>query len=61
MIRKLSSGLYRLYSHKTSRKTGRRRLLGTFCSRQAAAWHELAVQLSNGSMSRSGVRDSRKR
>jgi hypothetical protein len=30
MIRKLSSGLYRLYSRKKNPKTGRRRNLGTF-------------------------------
>jgi hypothetical protein len=46
MIRKLASGLYRLYSRKASRRTGRRRLLGTFTSRQAAAWHQLAVEFA---------------
>lgn len=46
MIRKLSSGMYRLYSRKTSRRTGRRRLLGTFCSRQAAIWHQLAIEFA---------------
>jgi hypothetical protein len=44
MIRKLSSGKYRLYSRKTNPKTGRRRNLGTFNSRAAAAKHEKAVQ-----------------
>jgi hypothetical protein len=44
MIRKLSSGQYRLYSRKIDPKTGRRRNLGTFRSRAAAEKHERAVQ-----------------
>ena len=44
MIRKLSSGEYRLYSRKRNPKTGRRRNLGTFKSRAAAEKHEKAVQ-----------------
>ena len=44
MIRKLSSGKYRLYSRKKDSKTGRRRNLGTFGSRAAAERHERAVQ-----------------
>ena len=44
MIRKLSSGNYRLYSRKINPKTGRRRNLGTFGSRAAAMKHERAVQ-----------------
>jgi hypothetical protein len=44
MIRKLSSGQYRLYSRKVDPKTGRRRNLGTFKSRAAAEKHERAVQ-----------------
>jgi hypothetical protein len=44
MIRKLSSGKYRLYSRKADPKTGRRRNLGTFNSRAAAEKHERAVQ-----------------
>ncbi|HEX4347952.1 MAG TPA: hypothetical protein VHZ73_10285 [Vicinamibacterales bacterium] len=44
MIRKLSSGKYRLYSRKQNPKTGRRRNLGTFASRAAAERHERAVQ-----------------
>jgi hypothetical protein len=44
MIRKLSSGKYRLYSRKQDPKTGRRRNLGTFASRAAAQKHERAVQ-----------------
>ena len=44
MIRKLSSGQYRLYSRKTDPKTGKRRNLGTFASREAAEKHEREVQ-----------------
>jgi hypothetical protein len=44
MIRKLKSGEYRLYSRKKNPKTGRRRNLGTFNTRQAAEAHERAVQ-----------------
>jgi hypothetical protein len=44
MIRKLSSGQYRLYSRKKNPKTGKRRNLGTFGSRAAAEKHERAVQ-----------------
>ena len=44
MIRKLSSGEFRLYSHKKNPKTGKRRNLGTFKSRAAAEKHERAVQ-----------------
>ena len=44
MIRKLKSGQYRLYSRKKNPKTGRRRNLGTFSSRNAAEKHERAVQ-----------------
>jgi hypothetical protein len=44
MIRKLSSGRFRLYSRKVNSKTGRRRNLGTFTSRAAAEKHERAVQ-----------------
>src|SRR5437016_14535460 len=44
MIRKLHSGQYRLYSRKVDPKTGKRRNLGTFKTRQAAEKHERAVQ-----------------
>ena len=44
MIRKLTSGKYRLYSRKKDPKTGRRRNLGTFSTRAAAEKHERAVQ-----------------
>jgi hypothetical protein len=44
MIRRLNSGVYRLYSRKPDPKTGRRRNLGTFKTRAAAEKHERAVQ-----------------
>jgi hypothetical protein len=44
MIRRLKSGKYRLYSRKKDPKTGKRRNLGTFGSREAAKKHERAVQ-----------------
>ena len=44
MIRKLSSGGYRLYSRKKDPRTGKRRNLGTFPTRAAAQRHERAVQ-----------------
>jgi hypothetical protein len=44
MIRKLKSGLYRLYSRKKNPKTGKRRNLGTFRTRAAAVKHERAIQ-----------------
>jgi hypothetical protein len=44
MIRKLKSGKYRLYSRKKDPKTGKRRNLGTFDSKEAAEKHERAVQ-----------------
>jgi hypothetical protein len=44
MIRKLPSGGYRLYSRKSDPRTGRRRNLGTFATREEAERHERAVQ-----------------
>jgi len=44
VIRKLESGKYRLYSKKKDPKTGKRKNLGTFSSKQAAQKHEQAVQ-----------------
>jgi len=44
MIRKLKSGKYRLYSRKNDPKTGKRRNLGTFNTREEAEAHERAVQ-----------------
>lgn len=44
MIRKLKSGKYRLYSRKKNPRTGKRRNLGTFNTRNAAQKHEREVQ-----------------
>ena len=44
MIRKLKSGGFRLYSRKTNPKTGKRRNLGTFETREEAQAHERAIQ-----------------
>jgi hypothetical protein len=44
MIRKLKTGKYRLYSRRKDPKTGKRRTLGTFETREDAAKHERAVQ-----------------
>lgn len=44
MIRKLASGLFRLYSMKVDPKTGKRRNLGTFKTRAAAEKHEKEIQ-----------------
>jgi hypothetical protein len=44
MIRKLKSGQYRIYSRKVDPRTGKRRNLGTFDSREAALKHERAIQ-----------------
>lgn len=44
MIRKLPSGGYRLYSRKIDPRTGKRRNLGTFKTREEAEKHERAVQ-----------------
>jgi len=44
VIRKLRSGQYRLYSRKVNPKTGKRRNLGTFSTREAAEQREREVQ-----------------
>lgn len=44
MIRKLKSGKYRLYARKKDAKTGKRKNLGTFDTREKAEKHERAVQ-----------------
>jgi len=44
MIRKLSTGEYRLYSRKVDPRTRRRRNLGTLRTRKAAEKHERDVQ-----------------
>ena len=47
MIRKLKSGEYRIYSRKVDPKTGKRRNLGTFQSKEAAQKHEREIQYFN--------------
>ena len=44
MIRKLATGGYRLYSRKLDPKTGKRRNLGTFATREQAEKHEREIQ-----------------
>jgi hypothetical protein len=44
MIRKLKSGLCRLYSNGKDPKTGKRHNLGTFKTREAALKHEREIQ-----------------
>jgi hypothetical protein len=44
MIRKLKSGQYRLYSRKRDARSGKRKNLGTFKTREAAERHEREVQ-----------------
>jgi len=44
VIRKLATGGYRLYSRKPDHKTGKRRNLGTFATREQAEKHEREVQ-----------------
>jgi hypothetical protein len=44
VIRKLPSGKWRLYSRSLNPKTGRKRNLGTFDSKEAAVKHERQVQ-----------------
>jgi len=44
VIRKLATGGYRLYSRKLDPKTGKRRNLGTFATREQAEKHEREIQ-----------------
>lgn len=44
MIRRLKSGQYRIYARHKDPKTGRRRNLGTFDSKEAAQKHEREIQ-----------------
>lgn len=44
MIRKLKSGQYRIYSRSIDPKTGKRKNLGTFNTREAALKHENEIQ-----------------
>lgn len=45
MIRKLKSGEYRIYSRSVNPKTGHRRNLGTFSSKEGALKHEREIQM----------------
>jgi hypothetical protein len=44
MIRKLSSGKFRIYSRSINPKTGKRRNLGTFDTKELAQKHEREIQ-----------------
>lgn len=44
MIRKLKSGMFRIYSRSVDAKSGKRRNLGTFATRQEALKHEKEIQ-----------------
>lgn len=44
MIRKLKTGVYRIYSQSINPKTGKRRNLGTFKTREEAVKHEREIQ-----------------
>ncbi|MBA3720905.1 MAG: hypothetical protein H0W88_00715 [Parachlamydiaceae bacterium] len=44
MIRKLKSGQYRIYSRSIDTRTGKRRNLGTFDTREGAMQHEREIQ-----------------
>ena len=44
MIRKLKTGQYRIYSRSINPKTGKRRNLGTFRTREEAVKHEREIQ-----------------
>lgn len=44
MIRKLANGQFRIYSRHADAKTGKRRNLGTFATREQALKHEREIQ-----------------
>lgn len=44
MLHKLKSGKFRLYSRSINPKTGKRRNLGTFDTKEAAMKHEREIQ-----------------
>ena len=44
MIRKLKTGEFRIYSRHRDPKTGKRRNLGTFATREKAEQHEREIQ-----------------
>ena len=48
MIRKLSSGKYRLYSRKVNPRTGKRRNLGTFTSERPRRSTSARCSISSG-------------
>ena len=58
MIRKLKSGEYRLYSRKADPKTGKRRNLGTFDTREAAAAPGVIRILTHENAPRLGPKDT---
>lgn len=55
MIRKISSGGYRLYSRKKNPKTGKRRDLGTFKTQAADEQHDAMCSTANGTNGVSSV------
>lgn len=44
MIRKLKTGMFRIYSRSIDSKTGKRKNLGTFKTREDALRHEREIQ-----------------
>ena len=44
MLHKLKSGKFRIYSRSVNPKTGKRRNLGTFDTKEAAMKHEREIQ-----------------
>jgi hypothetical protein len=44
MIRKLKTGEFRIYSRHADPKTGKRKNLGTFTTREKAEQHEKTIQ-----------------
>ncbi len=44
MIRKLKTGMFRIYSRSVDPKTGKRKNLGTFKTREEAQKHEQEIQ-----------------
>jgi hypothetical protein len=59
MIRKLKSGEYRLYSRKKNAKTGKRRNLGTFSSKQKAGPRARRAVLQEALRSRDGQQQAK--
>lgn len=44
MIRKLKSGMFRIYSRSVDAKSGKRKNLGTFATHEEAQKHEKEIQ-----------------